>query len=372
MEWVETTGRNVEEAKEAALDQLGVDESDTEFIVISEPRGGLFGRIRGEARVRARVRPTNPRPKRARARRQSQESRGQRRPPGGDASAKEGSRSQGTVSVAENERAEELAEVNETPMGSAGQDVSENGTSGGETKRSQRSRRRRPPRGDRPPAVAGVSAQSVGANGAGTVSTGAGRSTLQAPQHEGGQGNSERSGRADATKEEAVGEGLSLEEQGESAREFVEGLVHLLELPGTVTMSVVDDSTVQVAVDGPELGILVGPGGGTLAAVQELARTVVQRRTGGRSERILVDVAGYRVKRAAALQRFTRQVVEEVLANLSERALEPMSASDRKVVHDTVNEIEGVVTRSVGEEPRRYIVVAPEPAQSETLGAEDG
>jgi spoIIIJ-associated protein len=203
------------------------------------------------------------------------------------------------------------------------------------------------------------------------VAAGAREGTLESVEHEDGQGNSELSGRVDATKEEAVGEGLSLEEQGESAREFVEGLVQLLELPGTVTMSVVDEGTVQIVVEGPELGILVGPGGGTLTAVQELARTVVQRRTGGRSERILVDVAGYRAKRAAALQRFTRQVAEEVVASLSERALEPMSASDRKVVHDTVNEIEGVVTRSVGEEPRRYIVVAPEPVQVQSLEAED-
>src|SRR5262249_47792537 len=63
MEWVETTGRTVEEAKELALDQLGVLEDDAEFDVVEEPRPGLFGRIRGEARVRARVRPTQPRPK---------------------------------------------------------------------------------------------------------------------------------------------------------------------------------------------------------------------------------------------------------------------------------------------------------------------
>src|SRR5687767_5377461 len=63
MEWVETTGRTVEEAKDAALDQLGVDEQDAEFEVLEEPRTGLFGRTRGEARVRARVRPTQPRPK---------------------------------------------------------------------------------------------------------------------------------------------------------------------------------------------------------------------------------------------------------------------------------------------------------------------
>jgi spoIIIJ-associated protein len=179
----------------------------------------------------------------------------------------------------------------------------------------------------------------------------------------------DRSGRVEM-KEEPVGEQLSLEQQGESAREFVEGLVQLLGLPGTVTTNIVDTSTVQVSVDGPELGILIGPGGGTLAAVQDLARTVVQRQTSGRSERILVDVAGYRAKRAAALQRFTRQVVEEVLSSSTERALEPMSAPDRKVVHDTVNEIEGVVTRSVGDEPRRYIVVAPGPADA--VAAEDG
>ena len=63
MEWVETTGRTIEEAKDAALDQLGVDEQDAEFEVLEEPRTGLFGRTRGEARVRARIEPTKPRPK---------------------------------------------------------------------------------------------------------------------------------------------------------------------------------------------------------------------------------------------------------------------------------------------------------------------
>ena len=63
MEWVETTGDTLEEAKNAALDQLGVAEDEAEFDVIEEPRPGLFGRTRGEARVRARVRPTTPRGK---------------------------------------------------------------------------------------------------------------------------------------------------------------------------------------------------------------------------------------------------------------------------------------------------------------------
>lgn len=63
MEWVETTGRTVEDALDAALDQLGVDEQDAEFEILEEPKAGLFGRLRSEARVRARVKPTQPRPK---------------------------------------------------------------------------------------------------------------------------------------------------------------------------------------------------------------------------------------------------------------------------------------------------------------------
>src|SRR6187551_4087192 len=66
MEWVETTAKTVEAAKELALDRLGVDETDAEFEILEEPKPGLFGRVRGEARVRARVRPTAVRPKQER------------------------------------------------------------------------------------------------------------------------------------------------------------------------------------------------------------------------------------------------------------------------------------------------------------------
>ena len=73
MEWVETTGRTVEEAKNAALEMLGVDVDDAEFEIVEEPKPGLFGRTRGEARVRARVRPTQVRPKAERRDRSNRE-----------------------------------------------------------------------------------------------------------------------------------------------------------------------------------------------------------------------------------------------------------------------------------------------------------
>ena len=156
-----------------------------------------------------------------------------------------------------------------------------------------------------------------------------------------------------------MGDVLTLQEQGDRAKAFLEGLVRELNIPAAVSIRPIDESTIEVALDGDELGLLIGPGGATLAAVQELTRTVVQRRPSVPGERVIVEVAGYRAKRADALGRFTKQIVEEVLSTGQERALEPMSSADRKVVHDTVNDISGVRTRSEGEDPRRYIVISP-------------
>jgi spoIIIJ-associated protein len=154
-------------------------------------------------------------------------------------------------------------------------------------------------------------------------------------------------------------ESLTLEQQGEAARDFVAGLVREFGLEADVAYVEVDEDTVQVAATGDDLGLLVGPRGATLSAVQDLTRTFVQRQSENRTDRILVDVGGYREKRVAALRRFTQGIVDDVKTTGEERALEPMSPADRKVVHDTVNEIEGVETRSDGTEPTRYVVIQP-------------
>lgn len=154
-------------------------------------------------------------------------------------------------------------------------------------------------------------------------------------------------------------EGVTLEEQAAVAKEFLEGLMDQYGFDASIETRVLDEETVELAADGEGMGVLVGPKGTTLAALQDVTRTVVQRRFPSRTDRILVDVVGYRERRAAALQRFSGQVAAEVLESGTERALEPMSPADRKVVHDAVNEIDGVVTRSEGEDPDRYIVIAP-------------
>ncbi len=156
-----------------------------------------------------------------------------------------------------------------------------------------------------------------------------------------------------------MAEGMTLQDQAEVAKEFLQGLLGEFGLEATVETRVIDDETVEVAAEGDGLGPLVGPKGSTLSALQDVTRTVVQRHFPSKTDRIMVDVAGYRGKRAAALQRFSQQIATEVIETGTERALEPMSPPDRKVVHDAVNAIEGVVTRSEGEDPSRYIVVSP-------------
>lgn len=156
-----------------------------------------------------------------------------------------------------------------------------------------------------------------------------------------------------------MADGITLAEQADVAKEFIEGLLDQYGLSASVEVRELDEQTVELAADGEGLGLLVGPKGATLAALQDVTRTVVQRRFPHRTDRILVDVAKYRERRSAALQRFTQQVAAEVIETGSERALEPMSAADRKVVHDTVVTIDGVESSSQGEEPNRFVVVSP-------------
>ena len=152
-----------------------------------------------------------------------------------------------------------------------------------------------------------------------------------------------------------------LEREREIATEFIDGLVAAFGLDGEVS-TVIDDDEIEVAVAGDDLGLLIGPRGQTLAAVQELTRTVVHRAMPDRSGWLRVDVSGYRQRRKEALERFTVQVAGEVVASGDRRMLEPMGAADRKIVHDAAQKVDGVVTLSEGEEPDRRVVIARAPA----------
>lgn len=318
MEWIETTGKTVEEAKDAALDELGVDETDAEFEVVEEPRTGLFGRTRGEARVRSRVRPTAPRPKedrrdRRRKGRTSSAPTSADDPSGGAAGA-------GAVDVL-------------VPSGVARQDAAEDGDGDGPAL--SRPRRSSPGGGDRLPDGDG---RPPGRRRDGTDSI-----------------------RTDNDKDDKVSAvDIPLDEQGRVAADFLSGLINEFGLSADIAVTVNnEDDVVDISLSGDGLGLLIGPKGSTLVALQDLTRSAVQQKTSAGNGRIHVDISGYRQKRSEALARFAHQVASTVATTGVRQALEPMSAVDRKVVHDALTDTPGVSTLSEGEDAGRRVVVVP-------------
>lgn len=325
MEWVETTGKTVEEAKDAALDQLGVDEQDAEFEVVEEPRTGLFGRSRGEARVRARVRPTQPRPKVERRDRKGKSA---------GRGAKSGER--GRPASAGGARAKTGGAKAEAPAAAAA-------GPGGSTVQTMDASAVEEPAPDGPTGVT--------ASGKGRQRGGRG----------GGRSRGARSAEFDDDEEKIEMSETELVAQGEIVRGFLLDLLDAFGLDGDVVATPAEEGAVELDVTGEDLGLLIGPKGQTLQAVQELSRSVLQRQQPGETHaRIRVDVGGYRQRRREALERFVRQIAEEVQSSGIKKALEPMSPPDRKVVHDTVNEIDGVHTMSEGEDARRRVVILPD------------
>lgn len=348
MEWVETTGRTIEDAKEAALDQLGVDESDAEFEVVDEPRAGLFGRLRSEARVRARVRPTAPR---AKDDRRDRRRRGRSNGEGRDAGARPTAEDAATGASGEG-ATPGAARGNTSPPGAAG------------SGRTSSTSTNRPPASERA-SVAG--AVTDGPSAVGNVASDEARGpaeTRRRDDHGGGASPDERPvdhkrGRDSDQDQKGGSMEVPLDEQGQIAQDFLTKLIAEFGVQAAVKVLRPDDDTVDLQLEGSDLGLLIGPRGATLLALQDLTRTVVHHRTGAGNGRIHVDVGGYRQKRAEALARFAQQVAATVQSSGMRKVLEPMPAADRKVVHDAITPIDGVSTISEGEEPQRRVVVVP-------------
>ncbi|MEY2524929.1 MAG: spoIIIJ-associated protein [Ilumatobacteraceae bacterium] len=278
MEWVEFAARTLEEAKDLALDRLGVAADDAEFEVLAEPKPGLFGRLRGEARVRARVRPAQARQKVERRDRRPRKSEG------GDTAPKPG----------------------------------------------------RPRTPAAPKQVA--KPRQAAANDDAVDATDMPARTTQKPMRE--------------------QQDVSAQQVGDEARKFIDELVAAFAFTGTTEL-IEDGDDLEVRVHGDNLGLLVGPRGTTLQAVQDLARVASQRRLGDHDTRLRVDIGGYRQRRKEALDRFAIQMAEEVKQSGVARVLEPMSSADRKIVHDALSEVEGIGTRSEGDDPYRRVVITP-------------
>jgi spoIIIJ-associated protein len=149
---------------------------------------------------------------------------------------------------------------------------------------------------------------------------------------------------------------LDVSGQEPLVRDFLQGLLGALGLEGDVETRVEDDVIVANVV-GDQTEALVGPRGSVMEAVHELTKTVLQR-SAQDAARVRIDIAGYAERRRQALTIYAGELIEQVLAEGGELMLEPMSASDRKVIHDAVAERSGVRSYSEGEAPGRYVVIA--------------
>ena len=147
-----------------------------------------------------------------------------------------------------------------------------------------------------------------------------------------------------------------LEHEGDIAADYLEELLDIADLDGDLDMDVEGDRA-SVQIGGADLSLLVGRNGEVLEALQELTRLAVYRETGERS-RLMLDVGGHRAQQRTRLVALAEKSIAEVKESGEALSLEPMSAFERKVVHDVVAAA-GLTSESEGAEPKRHVVILP-------------
>lgn len=273
MEWIEMSGASIEEAEDRALDVLGVHHDEAEFEVLEVPKIGLLGRVKGQARVRARIRPIEA---------SSTDSRDRKRPRRDRDKEKGSARGDG--------EARKAAPAEQAPRAKSN------------------------PRPERSAAPA-----------------------------------------ADQTPIDPV----PVEDLAAVGVEFLGGLVRELSFDATVEWTQEDDR-LDFAVNGENLGVLVGRGGRTVDGVQEVTRAVLLKAAKGTTDvRIGVDIGGYRSFRQDALSTFGVEVATRAVENGTTIALDPMNSIDRKIVHTAVQSVSGAASSSEGTGDGRRVVVHP-------------
>ena len=343
MEWIETTGATVDDAKERALDRLGVAEDELEYEILAEASRSMLGLKKTDARLRARVRPREPRQRverrdrdRSRGRRGDRSRAGKGKGNGrNDGGQGDGNKQRGDQAKKGdgNKQRGDRAKPGDGDSKRADRAKPSAGSPDGDSKETSSSRRRG--RGS------GVSGEA----GTGVESTSDDRASA---------------GRDEIAPDPAPkGEQMELETQSEIVEAFVAGLLDEMGLDDRV-VSTIEDDRLSVEAQGLNLGLAIGHRGETVRAITEIARTIVQRRSEGDAVGFLsVDVGGYRERRRTFLEEFARNQADAVLADGRARALEPMGSADRKVIHDTVSEIDGVETESEGSDRDRRVVIRP-------------
>lgn len=143
------------------------------------------------------------------------------------------------------------------------------------------------------------------------------------------------------------------------AKDVVEKLLFLMKVPATVQLRGEDEApfSATLDIDGEELGLLIGRRGQTLTTLQYIVSLIVSRKLKS-GVRINLDVAGYKQRRQEELHNLALRIAELVKSTRRAITLEPMSPSERRVVHLALRDDPEVITQSVGEEENRKVIVS--------------
>lgn len=343
MEWIETTGATVDDAKERALDRLGVAEDELEYEILAEASRSMLGLKKTDARLRARVRPREPRQRVER--RDRDRSRGRR----GDRSRAGKGKGNGRNDGGQGDRNKQRGD--QAKKGNGNKQRGDRAKPGdGDSKRADRAK----------PSAGSPDGDSKETSSSRRRGRGSGVSGEAGTGVESTSDDRASAGRDEIAPDPAPkGEQMELETQSEIVEAFVTGLLDEMGLDARV-VSTIEDDRLSVEAQGLNLGLAIGHRGETVRAITEIARTIVQRRSEGDAVGFLsVDVGGYRERRRTFLEEFARNQADAVLDDGRARALEPMGSADRKVIHDTVSEIDGVETESEGSDRDRRVVIRP-------------
>ena len=163
---------------------------------------------------------------------------------------------------------------------------------------------------------------------------------------------------AEAVAEPEPPEPVDESEQASDVRDVVERILEAIGVQARLEI-VETDETVTATIVGRELGLAIGKHGQTIDAIQYLANAAVWRGRGDERKAVVVDAAGYRARREATLEALANRSAERAISSARSVELDPMTAVERKVVHLALKETAGVVTRSEGTEPNRFVVIDP-------------
>lgn len=148
-----------------------------------------------------------------------------------------------------------------------------------------------------------------------------------------------------------------------AAKKFLSDVFESMKLDVKISVQMTDDSSMSIILSGENMGIVIGKRGDTLDSLQYLTSLIVNRET-EKYIKVTVDAENYREKRCNSLIALSNRLAEKVARTGRRHTLEPMNPYERRIIHSNLQDNEDVITKSVGEDPYRKVVIEPKNARS--------